>query len=110
MSKKKRIYISGKITDTPMEEYMNKFQEAQDFLESKGYDVINPAKVNHYLPPDSTHYREYIDMSLCMLRQADYIYLLKDWHSSKGATLEMYFALCYGISILYQEMPFDSQV
>lgn len=43
-----KVYISGPITRTS--DYMERFNEAQKYLESKGYSVVNPALVNSNLP------------------------------------------------------------
>ena len=58
------IYISGKITGT--DDYLERFEAAENHLNNSDIlDVINPAKVNSFLPELS--YSQYIKMSLCML-------------------------------------------
>ena len=84
------IYISGKITGTS--DYLQRFQNAENYLISLGYDVINTAKVNNQLPKNTT-YQQYMDMSLCMLKMCDTIYMLKCWEDSKGAKVEYDFAM-----------------
>ena len=61
---KKKVYISGPITGT--KDYMEKFAKAEEVLKSKGYSVINPAKVNAQLPEDTT-YEQYMQMSITMM-------------------------------------------
>lgn len=66
---------------------MERFEEAQKYLESKGFTVINPALVNSNLPP-STTWDQYMEVSLVMLSWCDAIYMLKGWEYSEGANLE----------------------
>ena len=94
-----KIYISGSITGT--EDFMERFSIAQKKLERDGHDVVNPALVNSNLPK-STTYSEYMDMSICMLKMCDAIYLLEGWKSSRGANLELIFAMLNNKKILYE--------
>lgn len=93
------IYISGKITDT--DDYLQRFERAEKHLNTMNItDVINPAKVNSYLPELS--YSQYIKISLCMLEMCDTIYMLKGWEDSTGANLEWEFAKANNYKILYE--------
>lgn len=93
------IYISGKITDT--DDYLQRFERAEKHLNTMNItDVINPAKVNSYLPELS--YSQYIKMSLCMLEMCDIIYMLKNWENSIGAKLEWEFAKANNYKIMYE--------
>ena len=94
-----KIYISGSITGT--DDFMERFSSAQKKLERDGHDVVNPALVNSNLPK-STTYSEYMDMSICMLKMCDAIYLLDGWESSRGANLEIIFAMLNDKKILYE--------
>ena len=94
-----KIYISGSITGT--DDFMERFSIAQKKLERDGHEVVNPALVNSNLPK-STTYSEYMDMSLCMLKMCDAIYLLDGWKSSRGANLELIFAMLNDKKILYE--------
>ena len=71
MVKKLRIYISGAITGT--DDFMERFQKAEDFLKEKGLRVLNPAHANSYMPEDAT-YEEYMKIGLTLLDMADAIY------------------------------------
>lgn len=93
------IYISGKITGT--DDYLQRFERAEKHLNTMNItDVINPAKVNSYLPELS--YNQYIKMSLCMLEMCDTIYMLKNWENSIGAKLEWEFAKANNYKIMYE--------
>lgn len=93
------IYISGKINGT--DDYLQRFERAEKHLNNMNItDVINPAKVNSYLPELS--YSQYIKMSLCMLEMCDTIYMLKNWENSVGAKLEWEFAKANNYKIMYE--------
>ena len=85
-----KIYISGKITGTT--DYMERFAAVEDRLTEQGHSVINPARVNGCLPPDTT-YEQYMDMCFCMLKQAEAIYMMQGWRNSPGACREFGFAM-----------------
>ena len=95
-----RIYISGKITGTT--DYMERFANAEKELTEKGYIVVNPAKVNAQLPPD-TSYRFYMSMSITMLSYCDEIYMLQGWELSNGANQEYKYAMDNNIRVHFQE-------
>lgn len=86
----KKIYISGAITGT--DDYMERFGEAQKLLEAKGYDVINPARINDLLPKNTT-YEQYMSISITLLDMCSSIYMLKGWEKSIGANREYGYAL-----------------
>lgn len=84
---KKRIYISGKITNEP--NYEENFAKAEEYLESIGYKAINPAKVK----VANLSYDEFMKIDLCLLEMADGIYMLRDWMQSNGAKIEFLYAV-----------------
>lgn len=84
-----KIYLSGKITGTT--DYMERFAAKQKDLELKGYEVINPALINSYLPK-STTWKEYMRLCYPMIDMCDSIYFLEGWEGSKGALIEFEYA------------------
>lgn len=80
-----KIYISGRITNNP--DYMADFEKAEQELLSKGHEVINPAKINSFLPKDTTH-SQYMEFSFMLLDMADAIFMLPNWRDSAGACME----------------------
>lgn len=98
-----KVYIAGKITGT--EDYIERFSKAEAYLNDNGYQgrVVNPAKINAGLPPESTSYQDYIHIGLSMLRTCDTIYMLKGWEESRGASLELQYAITLDYQVLYEE-------
>lgn len=95
-----RVYISGKITGTT--DYMERFAKIEDYLKSKGHEVVNPAKVNANLPETFTH-AEYMWVSIAMLNCCDAIYMMNGYEDSKGAMEELNYAKAVDrYNIMYQ--------
>jgi hypothetical protein len=80
-----RVYVSGKITGEVHEDCFNKFEQAEILLQSKGHDVFNPMKSNHY---HDKSWQSYMREDIKALMDCDAIYLLDDWNESKGAVIE----------------------
>lgn len=81
-----RVYISGPITG--VDDYLEKFNAAEEYLKSNGHEVINPAKLNSIMP-ETLDYSEYMRLDYQYLDLCDAIYLLKDWNISPGSKLEL---------------------
>lgn len=107
---KKRIYIAGAITGLDEATYTENFARAERYLESFGYEPLNPCKL-----VDQTEGRDYNDYMHDALRHcldADGLYMLSNWHTSKGAKAEHAIAVIYEKTIWYegtkiQGMPED---
>ncbi|MDD3138926.1 MAG: DUF4406 domain-containing protein [Lachnospiraceae bacterium] len=95
-----RIYISGKITGTT--DYMQRFQKAQEYLESSGYSVVNPARINAEMPKDTT-WQQYMAVSLTLLETCEAIYMIDGWKDSEGARTEYNYAVTNNINVYYEK-------
>lgn len=95
---KLKCYISGKITG--IDNYEQLFSDAEKYLLSKGYEVINPVKLNHN---NDKSWESYMKDDLKALLDCDAIYMLKNWHSSKGAIIEKTLAYQLGIQIINEK-------
>ncbi|AXF78734.1 DUF4406 domain-containing protein [Erwinia tracheiphila] len=73
------IFIAGPMAGKP---YFNRdeFYFAAKQLDDLDFIVLNPA-----IFPDGLRHGQYMKMTLAMLKQADAIYLLNEWETSKGA-------------------------
>lgn len=91
----KTIYISGSITNEP--KYKELFKKAHDELEARGYKVVNPSCLH-----ESMTYKQYIDITLEMLKSCDVIYMLKNWEYSKGAVFEHTYARTINMKFVYE--------
>lgn len=93
-----KIYISGKITG--IDNYAELFESAEKLLIEKGFEVINPVKLNHL--HDKT-WNSYMKEDIKALMDCDAIYMLKNWHQSKGAIIEKKLAFELGIQIINEK-------
>lgn len=93
-----RVYISGPITG--IDDYMERFSNAEKELKEQGLSVVNPAKVLSQMPADTTSCDEYMQMSIMMLSMCSYIYMLKGWEKSLGANREFGYALASHMIIM----------
>lgn len=89
-SKYKRVYIAGKISGTPRDEYIKKFNDAEELLFHNGYDVLNPAKMCDTLPV--LRHEEYMRLTSELLKMADCIFVIDGRDDSKGVQTELLIA------------------
>ena len=86
----KKIYIAGPITGRERVDYIQHFRRAEEYLEDRGYKVMNPAKMTAALPELS--HSEYMTICLAVLSLCDCIFMLKGWRDSLGASMEYGYA------------------
>lgn len=96
-----KVYISGPVTGTV--DYVARFEKAEKKLNELGFVAINPVRVNGGLPEDTT-YKQYMKMSIEMLKMADTIFLLDGWQASNGARIELSYALKHGYTVLVDKL------
>ena len=99
MAENKTIYISGKITGLPIETAYEIFSIAEKQLIENGFKTINPMTIEHN---HNKSWENYMRVDLKSLLDCNYIYMLKDWHLSKGANIEYNLAKDLGLSIIFQ--------
>lgn len=81
-----KIYISGKISG-----YANakkEFQEVEDNLNKSGHTALNPSVL-----PEGFEQEDYHHICRAMIDICDAVYFLPNWVDSKGAHMEMGYAL-----------------
>ena len=90
------IYIAGKMGGLPN---LNKqaFDEKEKYLIEKGHIVLNPAKLPIGLPHES-----YMKLGLAMLNECDAIYMLKSYVDSRGAKIELNYAMYQHKFVLFE--------
>lgn len=94
----KKVYISGKISDLPLDEVEHKFYIVEQFLIQEGFEAVNPLKINH---DHEKTWGAYMIEDLKVLSTCDSIAMIWDWKSSPGAQIEIAFAERMGIEVLY---------
>ena len=94
----KTIYISGKISGLPMDEVRANFRKASEYILSLGHLPSNP--LNNGLD-ETCSWEKHMRADISMLMKADAIYMLDNWQSSKGATIEHNLAEELGLEMIY---------
>ena len=93
----KKIYISGKITG--METLAEKlFSTAEQELKERGFDPVNPFKLNH---EHDKSWNSYMKEDIKALCDCDVIFMLTNWRESPGATIELKIANYLGMEVMH---------
>ena len=92
------IYISGGITG--VENYRERFDEAEKLFTEMGWSVCNPAKRNS--PYKNKPWEWYMKRCIKWLCGCDIVYMLEGWENSVGAYLEHFLAEILHLTIMYE--------
>lgn len=90
-----KVYISGAISTDP--NYKKHFKRAERKLIKRGDGVFNPCCI-----PVIFSYWQFMSIDLAALACCDTIYMLKGWHESRGAKIELARALELGLRVEYE--------
>lgn len=97
------IYISGGIKN--VDNYLVLFKKAQDDLIKKGYrHIINPATLKHN---HDKSWLSYMREDIKYLLYCNEIYMLDNFKSSKGATIELIIAYLLGLKVRFQDSDYQ---
>lgn len=109
---KDKIYISGAMSGIMRHHYKPKFDIAANYLQTLGYDVVNPVTLDeqrdniinnpHMTEEEKWHMMIEDDLKI-IESECNGIYMLDDWRYSKGALIEHNKALELGLEIMYEE-------
>ncbi|QTE37203.1 DUF4406 domain-containing protein [Mucilaginibacter gossypii] len=97
-SKSQVVYIAGKVTGLPVNEFQAKFAAAKEKLQAQGFSVLNPCD---FIAPDED-WKTAMRKATTLLNMADHIYMLPDWRDSAGAILEHRLAVKFGLNTMYE--------
>jgi len=96
----KKCYIAGKIGDLPVSEFTNNFTAAKKEVEALGMIPVSPVDLPHN---HGGTWSEYMREDLIEMLKCDYVYALRNWDSSRGATVEVETALKIKMNIIHQK-------
>lgn len=98
----KRVYIAGPITG--VQDFEENFARAERALRDMGYEPVNPCSPGQV---EGFTYKDYIDRGFSLLMSCDGIVMLPGFMDSKGAALELHYALAVGLEIMRFEAGED---
>lgn len=107
----KTIYISGPITSN-REYYKECFAAAKEFLQDKGYDVIDPSseifdeairKAGIEDLKSKEAWLLFLKNDMTLVSESDGIYMLNNWERSGGCNIEYIVAKKFNLPIYYEK-------
>jgi len=93
-----KFYISGKISGLNHSYAEQKFKEAELFLKSEGFDVVNPMTIPH---DHDKSWESYMRQDLKAMLDCQGILMLDNWQDSRGAKIERDLAIDLGFIVKY---------
>ncbi len=103
---KEKVYISGRITGRPREEYAKEFAHAAKLITKRGYKPVNPCEFpwsRWAWLSRRLSYGTILLLDIWQLLRCQRIYLIPGWKDSKGACIESFVAWNLGV----QRLPLD---
>lgn len=94
-----KLYIAGRIADEL--DYQVKFAQACTEVLLLDHTPVSPCEI-HTNGCDHQEWSEWMVCDLHAMLDCDGVYALRDWQSSKGATIEVQLAMRLGKEIIYQ--------
>jgi hypothetical protein len=94
-----RVYICGPMTGLTDNNYPEFHAMAAEWR-AAGYEVENPAENP---PPACGTWAGWMRLGIAQMMKCDGIFLLADWHKSKGATIERNLAVALGLHQFHQQ-------
>ena len=91
---KKKVYISGPVSNSP--HYCEEFDTAEYNLRGLDYIVLNPV-----IFPLGLSQADYMRLSMAMIDCCDVVCMLPGWENSDGANAEYYYAKKCGKEIIF---------
>ncbi len=103
-----RIYISGPISGLDREEYLRRFNAAEQALRKEGYiNIVNPTRLLPCRFPSLYKllgYRITLFYDLWVLTRCQRIYKMPGWRASRGAQIESCVAYHFGVWTIGNEL------
>ena len=93
-----RVYLCGPCAGLP--DNRPAFHAMAAELRAAGYEVENPAEND---PPACGTWAGWMRLGIAQLMKCDGIFLLADWHKSKGAKIERNLAAALGLHEIHQQ-------
>lgn len=98
------VYISGQIKNLALDVAMSRFKAVQLEFEKRGLLVINPFEIEATF--EHAKQENWVECMVIDIRElmtnCDAIYMLNNWHRSRGARIERIIAQELGLFIAYQ--------
>lgn len=103
ISKFKKVYISGPITDNDpiivKRNIENLYKYAQKFR-IMGFEVINPDELQNEEEKKTFEWEDFLKVDLIEMLKCDFVAVLPNWESSRGCNLELFNAVSVKMPII----------